>query len=296
MDFFGRICKMNNAGRISAARRFNTTRFRERAMSKSLYEEFESEITITKKCKQCGEIKNLEEFYKQSNCKLGRTARCKDCINSNPFDVVSSKLCPKCNKEKSSDFFRFDSRTNSGLKSWCKECEKDQEKERRQRPEVKSELAKRMREYRQRPEAKPGIKATSQKQYLKNRGTERYKQALKRSAKRYRAKTPRHNIHIALKHAVRRRPTVNPITTDEVMVIWKKQNGRCAVSGVEMTWGKGRIMPTSVSIDRLDGSRGYEKDNIRLVCYQVNTFRGRWSDEQMLVMAKAIIAHMEDKA
>ena len=62
-----------------------------------------------------------------------------------------------------------------------------------------------------------------------------------------------------------------------------------------MTWGKGKLMPTSISLDRLDGSRGYELDNIRLVCYQVNTFRGRWSDEQMLAMARAIVANMDAK-
>ncbi len=49
-------------------------------------------------------------------------------------------------------------------------------------------------------------------------------------------------------------------------------------------------MPTSISIDRIDPSLGYSFGNIRLVCYQVNTFRGRWTDEQMLAMARAIVA------
>lgn len=100
---------------------------------------------------------------------------------------------------------------------------------------------------------------------------------------------------MALRHAIKRRTTINPATTDELMEMWHRQNNKCAVSGVEMTWGKGKLMPTSISLDRLDGSRGYELDNIRLVCYQVNTFRGRWSDEQMLAMARAIVANMDAK-
>lgn len=253
-----------------------------------------SEINpTTKKCKQCGQEKQLDDFYIKSHCKFGRSARCKKCEAPQVFDVVPSKVCPRCGQEKPSASFRLDSRTNSGLKTWCKGCETAQSKERNQRPEVKAENARKMRAYRQRPEAKPGIRATQKKQYKKRYGTERYKQSQKEAAKRYHAKTPRLNIHIALKHAVRRRPTVNPITTDEVMAIWRAQEGMCAASGIVMTWGRGRLMPSSVSIDRIDSSRGYEKDNVRLVCYQVNTFRGRWSDDQMLLMAKAIIAHME---
>lgn len=213
-----------------------------------------------------------------------------------PMNVVPSKHCTRCNEHKPAKYFRFDSRTSSGLKSWCKKCEREQTKERNQRPEIKAKLAERMREYRKRPEAKAGIRATALKKYRRVYGTDRYKQTQKRAAKRYHEKTPRMNIHMALRHAVKRRETISPITTDEVMDIWRRQDNKCAISGVAMTWGKGRIMPTSVSIDRLDPDRGYEKDNVRLVCYQVNTFRGRWSDEQMLSMAKAIVANMEPRA
>jgi hypothetical protein len=213
--------------------------------------------------------------------------------HSIPADVAPSKVCPRCNAEKPATGFRFDSRTRSGLKSWCKECERAHSKEVGQRPEVKAARAAKMREYRQRPEAKAGIRSTQRKGYLRVKGTEGYKARLKVRMKRYKEKTPRHIFMVTLKHALRRRETVNPVTPDELVEMWRRQGGRCAVSGVVLTWASGRILPTSISIDRLDADRGYEKDNVRLVCYQVNTFRGRWSDEQMLAMARAIVANLE---
>ncbi len=55
-------------------------------------------------------------------------------------------------------------------------------------------------------------------------------------------------------------------------------------------------MPTSISIDRIEQSEGYTEGNVRLVCYSVNLFRGVSTDAEMLVMAKAIVANMEQPA
>ena len=64
-----------------------------------------------------------------------------------------------------------------------------------------------------------------------------------------------------------------------------------------MTFGnataKGGAMPLSCSVDRIDQQVGYVVGNVRLVCFAVNSFRGQMSDEETLVMAKAIVATME---
>lgn len=53
----------------------------------------------------------------------------------------------------------------------------------------------------------------------------------------------------------------------------KKSGGRCAVSGIAFTgcrYPGQRIRPWMPSIDRIDTTRGYTPDNVRLVCAAVN--------------------------
>lgn len=108
--------------------------------------------------------------------------------------------------------------------------------------------------------------------------------------KRWRKLSPRSSLQNNLKNLLRRTPTETPVTPAKLMELWHKQNGLCALSSIEMTWGSGHgiARPTSISIDRIDQTRGYELDNVRLVCYAVNCFRGRMSDKEMYEMARAL--------
>ena len=70
----------------------------------------------------------------------------------------------------------------------------------------------------------------------------------------------------------------------------KKQNYRCALSGVELTkiTGKG-VVTTNASIDRIKPGRAYSRKNVRLVCTFVNSFRGNVSDEDLRWWARKIV-------
>lgn len=90
---------------------------------------------------------------------------------------------------------------------------------------------------------------------------------------------------------------------DFFMELWEKQNGRCALSGVPMTWGVvyGRIRSartsdehTQVSIDRIDNNLGYTRDNIQLVCYIVNYMRGYLSVDEFYIWCNSIIRQLSD--
>ena len=115
------------------------------------------------------------------------------------------------------------------------------------------------------------------------------------ASKRYAARqaNPRHSINVSLYGALKRCPTEDPATIDDIMKIWKDQSGRCAVSGIQMTWAKGSVLSTSITLDRIDPFSGYTASNIRLVCHAVNAFRGRMSDDEMFTMALAIVANMK---
>lgn len=64
---------------------------------------------------------------------------------------------------------------------------------------------------------------------------------------------------------------------------------RCAVTGVELSWAETPRGPWLPSVDRLDNSRGYVLDNVRIVCWAYNSMRGEWDDEVVLAMAEALV-------
>lgn len=80
------------------------------------------------------------------------------------------------------------------------------------------------------------------------------------------------------------------ITEDYVQELLEKQNGKCALSGIAMTFilGEGRV-PTNISIDRKDTDLGYTKENIQLVCMAVNQMKSDMTETQLIEFCKSIV-------
>lgn len=66
------------------------------------------------------------------------------------------------------------------------------------------------------------------------------------------------------------------ITEEEIIILWKLQNGLCAISGMEML----SIFkdPQTISIDRIDSNIGYISGNVQLVCQWVNFAKNSFSN------------------
>jgi len=66
------------------------------------------------------------------------------------------------------------------------------------------------------------------------------------------------------------------ITIDELTDIIKSVN-HCYLCKCKLDWspGKGRTMPNSPTIDRLDNERFIDKNNIAIICHECNTIKGR---------------------
>jgi len=77
------------------------------------------------------------------------------------------------------------------------------------------------------------------------------------------------------------------ITWEDIESLYNSQNMRCALSGLPMILKRKSLY--SISVDRIDCSGNYEKDNIRLVCQVVNTMRGILKDEELAYFCKNII-------
>lgn len=67
----------------------------------------------------------------------------------------------------------------------------------------------------------------------------------------------------------------------------------CPVFGVKLEWGHGKVSgffsPASPSVDRMDSSKGYTPDNVRVICWEANMLKRDATLEKL----KKIVAYME---
>ena len=80
------------------------------------------------------------------------------------------------------------------------------------------------------------------------------------------------------------------LTVDELKDILDTQQGLCALSGVQLTkiTGKG-VISTNASIDRIHAGGLYSKQNIRLVCHYLNSFRGHVSEGEFQWWCRRVV-------
>lgn len=180
------------------------------------------------------------------------------------------KTCKQCGETKPLEAFHKQANGRQGRRSRCKDC-----------------LRPYWKEYFRLPHRIEKSRDSSRRGYQK-----RDKVALMAQIAARRKIDPTSHIGKGLRNGLRRRPTENPVTVTDLLEMWRAQQGRCVVSGIKMTWANGRHSPTSISIDRIDPKIGHTKDNVRLVCYQVNLFKSEWTDEDMFSMALAIVTNM----
>ena len=67
--------------------------------------------------------------------------------------------------------------------------------------------------------------------------------------------------------------------------------GVCCVTGIAFDLGRDesqRFNPWGPSIDRIDSAKGYTKDNCRAVVWIYNMAKSEWSDDVVVVFAKAL--------
>tara|TARA_Y100000310_G_scaffold149653_1_gene148990 strand:- start:381 stop:731 length:351 start_codon:yes stop_codon:yes gene_type:complete len=84
------------------------------------------------------------------------------------------------------------------------------------------------------------------------------------------------------------------ITCEYVETLWDKQEGKCALSGVFLTWqaGEGK-QDFNVSIDRKDPNKGYIIGNIQLVAQRVNIMKHTLGESEFYWWCKNITHNKE---
>ena len=80
------------------------------------------------------------------------------------------------------------------------------------------------------------------------------------------------------------------ITKEDLLSIWEKQQGLCAISKIPMTYelDSGRVF-SNVSIDQKIPGKGYTIDNVQLVCMAVNQLKSDFEMDTILYICKQIV-------
>ena len=87
----------------------------------------------------------------------------------------------------------------------------------------------------------------------------------------------------SIKARTRRKfPDSEIISLDDFIQLFLNHKGKCFYTGLDYSLnGEGIKNPLTASVDRIDSSIGYVKDNIVFCCYFVNNTKGPWELNQM---------------
>lgn len=79
------------------------------------------------------------------------------------------------------------------------------------------------------------------------------------------------------------------ITIEEGWELFLKQNRKCALSGLELTFPNGwKDKSYNASLDRIDSSKGYVKGNVQWVHKDVNIIKNKFNQDYFLSLCKLI--------
>lgn len=77
------------------------------------------------------------------------------------------------------------------------------------------------------------------------------------------------------------------VTLEEISQLFDAQGGKCAISGVELTFES----PKTASLDRIDSYKGYETGNVQWVHKDINAMKQKFSMKELLKWAELISNH-----
>lgn len=134
---------------------------------------------------------------------------------------------------------------------------------------------------------------------LKRRKKYRNKESTKLKNKNYNLKRRETKWNHVLFSLIKRRYPQTDLSPEYIKELWDKQNGLCFWFKIPMTITRKSKYPSKPSVDRLDNSKPYTKDNCVLCCYSANIGRNINNVEAWMVFVNTIkeqvIKEHEDK-
>lgn len=81
----------------------------------------------------------------------------------------------------------------------------------------------------------------------------------------------------------------NKLTLHDVISVFLRQEGKCALSGISLRHERGSLY--NLSIDRIKAGEEYSVDNIQLICRCINNWRSNTSIEDFIYICKKVAEH-----
>jgi hypothetical protein len=243
----------------------------------------------SKSCGGCDKELPIAMFNKNARAHDGLQSQCKDCnkqyreaMLAQYIGLSKFKICNKCAVELPIVNFGKDSRKDDGVHNTCKKCFNAAKKEyRRQNPEVIQQAKKKYRE-----KYYEENKAKARQYYEEN------KERLLRGAKANRTGKEGY-IKIMLysaRHRAKDKGWDFDLDLDELVSI---APDCCPVDGLSFDWERqlddDETLPLTIpSLDRIDSSRGYTKDNVMIIGDKWN----RWKNNMNLEDLELLIQYV----
>lgn len=163
--------------------------------------------------------------------------------------VPETKQCKLCKEHLFTSCFSKNKATKDFLQTACRKCDNERQALRRK------EKAQELKEY--------------GKEYRKNNFENldyRLQCLLNASRARAKAKNREHTL-----------------TKQDLLELYPKDN-KCPVFGFTLEWNGEGFRETSPSIDRIDSSKGYTKENIQIISWKANRIKGYASVEDLEIL------------
>lgn len=165
-----------------------------------------------------------------------------------------TKICSTCMVEKSVFDFTKNNSAKDGLQYKCRSCDLEYQKERRIKNKDKV------------------------LEYSKNY------QANRRKDFDFRLQM----LLNASKQRSKKKARENTLTIQDIKDAFPK-DGMCPIFGIKMVFGDAGFRENSPSIDRLDSTKGYTKDNIQIISWKANRIKKDASIQEL----ELILAYMK---
>jgi hypothetical protein len=237
----------------------------------------EKDGIATKVCLQCKKQKQFESFYQRKRNKDGRENICKECkYNKN------KKICELCAVIINEKFVKnFNPKHYKKIHGFCRDCRKKLRKWQTVfggKRCTKCEISKPFGDF-------PFNKATydnfdSWCKECRKKYTHEVKQSLDTHLRKCLARVRDD-----------RRKLENNLDLQYLIDLWKKQKGKCAITGIVMEHKRNPRQHNlyNGSLDRINSAAGYLKGNVQWLCWMVNRMKGENSLEELLSICKKII-------
>lgn len=188
------------------------------------------------------------------------------------------KTCKKCNKLKDTCEFHAHKHTKDGINSWCISCVK--ESSRLYYEANRDKVNARAKQWQKDNAEKARAKSNAWK--AKNRDQARqaekeYRQTFNGKAVNLTRSAKKRSIEFGWSFDLDKDFVIDLLTTTPV----------CPLLGIQLNLNSGiGIQPDSPSLDRIDSTKGYTKDNVKIISWRANQIKSNSTLEEFLTIAQ----------